>query len=61
MSALPAFATVSAVDIAMTGMIRDARLRMSEAADLTWGDVWRMCGGSGRVSVGGEVRRNIVR
>ena len=50
-----------AVDIAMIGMMRDARLRMSEAADLTWGDVWRMRGGSGRVSVGGEVRRNIVR
>ncbi len=42
-----------AVDIAMIGLMRDARLRVSEAADLTWGDVERQRGGSGRVRVAG--------
>ena len=38
-----------AVDIAMIGLMRDARLRVSEAAVLTWGDIERVRGGSGRV------------
>ena len=42
-----------ALDIAMIGLMRDARLRVSEAADLTWGDVERQRGGSGRVRVVG--------
>ena len=42
-----------ALDIAMIGLMRDARLRVSEAADLTWGDVERQRGGSGRVRVAG--------
>ena len=42
-----------AVDIAMIGLMRDARLRVSEAAELIWGDVDRVRGGSGRVRVGG--------
>ena len=41
------------MDIAMIGLMRDARLRLSEAADLTWGDVERQRGGSGRVRVAG--------
>ena len=41
------------MDIAMIGLMRDARLRVSEAAALTWGDVRRLSGGSGRVRVGG--------
>ena len=40
-----------AVDIAMIGLMRDARLRISEAAALTWGDIERVRGGSGRVRV----------
>ena len=35
----------------MIGLMRDARLRVSEAADLTWGDIERLRGGSGRVRV----------
>ena len=42
-----------AVDIAMIGLMRDARLRVSEAAALTWGDIERVRGGSGRVRVVG--------
>ena len=42
-----------ALDITMIGLMRDARLRVSEAAALTRGDVRRMRGGSGRVRVGG--------
>ena len=42
-----------AVDIAMIGLMRDARLRVSEAADLTWGDIQRVRGGSDRVHVPG--------
>ena len=42
-----------ALDIAMIGLMRDARLRVSEAADLTWGDVQRIRGGSGRVRIVG--------
>ena len=42
-----------AVDIAMIGLMRDARLRVSEATALTWGDIERMRGGSGRVCVRG--------
>ena len=37
----------------MIGLMRDARLRVSEAAELTWGDVKRVRGGSGRVRVVG--------
>ena len=36
----------------MIGLMRDARLRVSEAAALTWGDLERVPGGSGRVRVG---------
>ena len=43
-----------AVDIAMIGLMRDARLRVSEAADLTWGDIERVRGGAGRVRVAGD-------
>ena len=39
------------VDVAMIGLMRDARLRVSEAAELTWGDIERVRGGSGRVRV----------
>ena len=42
-----------AMDVAMIGLMRDARLRVSEAVDLTWGDVERVRGGSGRVRVAG--------
>ena len=42
-----------AVDIAMIGLMRDARLRVSEAAELTWDDIERVRGGSGRVRVVG--------
>ena len=42
-----------ALDVAMIGLMRDARLRVSEAADLTWGDIERVRGGSGRVRVVG--------
>ena len=41
-----------AVDIAMIGLMRDARLRVSEAAALVWGDIEQLSGGSGRVRVG---------
>ena len=42
-----------ALDVAMIGLMRDPRLRVSEAADLTWDDVERVRGGSGRVRVVG--------
>ncbi len=38
-------------DVAMIGLMRDARLRVNEAAALTWGDLGRVPGGSGRVRV----------
>ena len=41
-----------ALDVAMIGMMRDARLRVSEVAALTWGDLEPVLGGSGRVRVG---------
>ena len=41
-------------DIAMIGLMRDARLRVSEAAELTWGGIERLRGRSGRVSVVGD-------
>ena len=41
-----------ALDVAMIGLMRDARLRASDAAALTWGDLERVPGGSGRVRVG---------
>ena len=41
-----------ALDVAMIGLMRDARLRVSEAVALTWGDVERVPGGTGRVLVG---------
>ena len=40
------------LDVAMIGLMRDARLRVSEAAALIWGDLERVPGGSGRVRVG---------
>ena len=43
-----------AMDIAMIGLMRDARLRVSEAADLTWGDIERVRGGAGRARVAGD-------
>ena len=50
------------VDIAMIGLMRDARLRLSDAAALTWGDIERVRGGSGRVRVGdaGEDTHRVV-
>ena len=39
------------VDVAMIGLMREARLRVSEAARLTWADIERVRGGSGRVRV----------
>ena len=42
-----------AVDIAIIGLMRDARTRVSEAAAPTWGDVRRLHGGTGKVRVGG--------
>ena len=42
-----------AMDVAMIGLMRDARLRVGEAAELTWGDIERLRGGSGRVRVVG--------
>ena len=41
-----------ALDVAMIGLMRDARLRVNEAAALTWGDGERVHGGSCRVRVG---------
>ena len=41
-----------ASDVAMIGLMRDARLRVSEAAALSWGDLEQVPGGSGRVRVG---------
>ena len=41
-----------ALDIAMIGLMRDARLRAGEAAGLIWGDVEQAGGGTGRVRVG---------
>ena len=43
----------AAVDIAMIGLMRDARLRVSEASALTWGDVRRLHGDSGQTRGGG--------
>ena len=40
-----------ALDVAIIGLMRDARRRVYEAAALTWGNVERAKGGSGRVSV----------
>ena len=37
----------------MIGLMRDARFRVNVAAELTWGDVERVRGGSGRVRVVG--------
>ena len=41
------------MDIAMIDLMRDARLRVSEAAELTWDDIQRVRGGSGRMRVVG--------
>ena len=51
-----------ALDVAMIGLMRDARLRVNEAAALTWGDVQRVQGGSGRVRVeaSGETSYRVV-
>lgn len=40
-----------AVDVAMIGLMRDARLRASEVAQITWGDIERVRGGSARLRV----------
>ncbi len=48
-----------ALHVAMIGLMRDARLRVNEAASSTWGDLERVPGGSGRVRVG-EVRFRVV-
>ena len=42
-----------AVDVAMIGLVRDASLRVSETAELTWEDIERVRGGSGLVRVTG--------
>ena len=34
-----------AMDVAMTGLMRDTGLRVSEASELTWGDIERLRGG----------------
>ena len=49
-------------DVAMIGLMRDARLRVYEAAALTWGDLERVHGGSGRVRVeaSGETGYRVV-
>ena len=51
-----------ALDVAMIGLMRDARLWVSEAAALTWGDLERVPGGSGRVRVeaSGETSYRVV-
>ena len=41
-----------ALDIAMIGLMRDARLRAGEAADLTWGDLEQYGDGTGWAGVG---------
>ena len=47
----PTARTRGAMDVAMIGLMRDGRLRVSEAADLTWRDVQKLPGGSGQVRV----------
>ena len=52
-----------ALDVAMIGLMRDARLRVSEAAALTWGDIEQVSGGfRSRAGLGGRLpsgeRRN---
>ena len=42
-----------AFDVVMIGLMRDARLRLSEVAVLTWSDVEWIRGSSGRVRVAG--------
>ena len=49
---------LGAVDIAMIGLMRDAKLRVSKAAALTWGDIEGVQGGSGRVCIGGTGEDN---
>ena len=39
------------LDVAMISLMRDARLRVSEAAELTWGDLQYLMDGSGRVKM----------
>ena len=41
-----------ALDVAMIGLMRDARLRVSEASALVWGDIEELGDGSGLVRVG---------
>ena len=45
------------LDVAMIGLMRDARLRVSEAAALTWGDLGLVEDGSGRVRVDDDDHR----
>ena len=51
------------MDVPVTGLMRDTRLRVSEAATLTWGDLERVPGGSGRVRVeaSGETSYRVVK
>ena len=42
------------MDVGIIDLMQDARLRMSEAAELTWGDVERVRGGSCRLRVLGR-------
>ena len=50
------------MDVAMIGLMREARLRVSEATALTWGDLERVPGGSGRLRVeaSGETDYRVV-
>ena len=47
----------------MMGLMRNVRLRVSEAAALIWGEVRHLRGGSGLVRVGGpaEIRIRVRR
>ena len=51
-----------ALDVAMIGLMRDARLWVSEAVALAWGDLEPVPGGSGRVRVeaSGETSYRVV-
>ena len=42
-----------AIDVAMIGLMRDARLSVREASELTWSDIERVRGGTGWVRIRG--------
>ena len=42
-----------AIDVAMIGLMRDARLSVREASELTWNDIERVRGGTGWVRIRG--------